>query len=1048
MVGCRISIVPAGPPDPPTNCTAEGMSESDATSLEIKQRISLRRNEGELEADSRDHSETPPRDEGIPQTKLLTLKQQKAAEETQVSTDIGEAAPKTLGNTAASQQVRPEREATLQGPMARSQREATLLGTMARSEREAALLDPLARPEREAKLLVPLARPEREATVQGPAVVVSCLDGFDGGLPQFFFVEAWQGGKLRANLSSKFPEWVVPGLEGGAEVSLRVVAANARGRSHTVRVQLMVPPRTAFSTGTDQGHVGVSLIGAGVGIAAALLLLLLIASAVACRSQTERHKRPLPTTAILNGAGMHTDLSPLDGSSVMVRSRLRSTSDAAEWSTDRGRLVGSREPDVVRSVTSRPTLDQDRFPPLILAAPAEAATSLDSDSSGTTEDNLQPYDNPSSSSTTDLEDLTDLTLDGRLRSGRCDHRSARPGGAFGNFAFGPSGSLLKPPTAQKQYNFLPKLVEVNDFHPAFTDSRFVFSDSAIKYLTKPTEFDEETYSKYEKGLKRRSGSESNLRLLKRRQWGDSDKSVQLGNKKSTRPLLLESSVDNPRLAPSQTLPKNYGGFANGRFASFLGRSQGPHPGSSATDQVPAIATVTRAAGKTEAFDGYLQHDYQNVPSQSYDGAVPQKPPRLSPIFDSQKVTLRKPTPRSASAVNTENLEKQGCEKGDNRTNNFISNEQFIAQNEFNRSMNPTQDFYDNRVESRKNIQQRTSDRMVYDENYPYHTVKIISNFSPHNHPSKNVDSMNLQRPTAEPSPYKIIKNGEFGAVKSNGNPSPNQQNYGSPFSLPLSSESNKNNIFQPVISPSEESIFKSLDQSVLRKSKSRFHTLDKKRKSGSRPAGIYEMNPVKQEANSKQIPERSNDQTNLFSNNHASDHNLRQPSNIPVNSSVKNSSAGDASSDVHVVKLRKPKNDNTLPLTRSSDVVRPVPETCDDYIKPRRNTTSDLNPNLGGEVQGPLAKRESLGDSPPESLLQQASRFGKIETKNEKNGKSESDEYGLGDFMLNPQTYSSPDDFRYSLIIKKQNSKDNRQLDSSVTRHNSPSRFECKESVI
>lgn len=40
---------------------------------------------------------------------------------------------------------------------------------------------------------------------------------------------------------SEFPEWIVHNLEGGVGVSLRVLAANPRGRSHAVRLELHVP---------------------------------------------------------------------------------------------------------------------------------------------------------------------------------------------------------------------------------------------------------------------------------------------------------------------------------------------------------------------------------------------------------------------------------------------------------------------------------------------------------------------------------------------------------------------------------------------------------------------------------------------------------------------------------------------------------------------------------------------------------------------------------------------------------------------------------------
>ncbi|KAF2366654.1 hypothetical protein FHG87_002598, partial [Trinorchestia longiramus] len=70
----------------------------------------------------------------------------------------------------------------------------------------------------------------------------------------------------------------------------------------------------------------------------------------------------------------------------------------------------------------------------------DVTTSFDSDSSGNTDDNLRLYDYRSSS-TTDLDDLTDLTLDGRRRACKNDHDGLRYGVTLKNFGHGP-GSLI------------------------------------------------------------------------------------------------------------------------------------------------------------------------------------------------------------------------------------------------------------------------------------------------------------------------------------------------------------------------------------------------------------------------------------------------------------------------------------------------------------------------------------------------------------------------------------------------------------------------------
>ena len=143
QVGCLVSIVPAGPPDPPVNCTAEAMSKEDSIS-DVRERSSSKTLTEVEEADAAELGlDKPPNDAGLKQTKMLTLKQFQLAAE--------------VANRD-------------------SQETARIIGSN-------------------------YLRRKRNANYEGPEVAVSCLEGFDGGLPQSFFIEAWQGAKLRANLS-------------------------------------------------------------------------------------------------------------------------------------------------------------------------------------------------------------------------------------------------------------------------------------------------------------------------------------------------------------------------------------------------------------------------------------------------------------------------------------------------------------------------------------------------------------------------------------------------------------------------------------------------------------------------------------------------------------------------------------------------------------------------------------------------------------------------------------------------------------------------------
>ncbi|XP_069192808.1 uncharacterized protein [Procambarus clarkii] len=65
------------------------------------------------------------------------------------------------------------------------------------------------------------------------AVQVRCDEGFDGGLPQSFVMEVYEteGRKLKSNVTSKTPFFTVRGLPSGLALTIRIYAANAKGRS-------------------------------------------------------------------------------------------------------------------------------------------------------------------------------------------------------------------------------------------------------------------------------------------------------------------------------------------------------------------------------------------------------------------------------------------------------------------------------------------------------------------------------------------------------------------------------------------------------------------------------------------------------------------------------------------------------------------------------------------------------------------------------------------------------------------------------------------------
>ncbi|ROT62880.1 putative neural cell adhesion molecule 1 [Penaeus vannamei] len=113
-----------------------------------------------------------------------------------------------------------------------------------------------------------------DGLVHHAALTVTCLEGFDGGLPQSFQLEVWQEGAFVANMSSGTPEWQVTGLKAGLGVTLRVLAHNNRGRSevtrlelHTASAQHHAAPGLVIDSEREKVYMGVPpLLGALVGV--------------------------------------------------------------------------------------------------------------------------------------------------------------------------------------------------------------------------------------------------------------------------------------------------------------------------------------------------------------------------------------------------------------------------------------------------------------------------------------------------------------------------------------------------------------------------------------------------------------------------------------------------------------------------------------------------------------------------------------------------------------------------------------------------------------
>lgn len=86
------------------------------------------------------------------------------------------------------------------------------------------------------------------------SLLVDCIEGFDGGQPQHFWLEVYdqQTGVLQANVSAVFPVLSVDGLESGKILKMMVYAANAKGRSEGVLLEGFTLKAAEKQTGETQ----------------------------------------------------------------------------------------------------------------------------------------------------------------------------------------------------------------------------------------------------------------------------------------------------------------------------------------------------------------------------------------------------------------------------------------------------------------------------------------------------------------------------------------------------------------------------------------------------------------------------------------------------------------------------------------------------------------------------------------------------------------------------------------------------------------------------
>ncbi|XP_059469955.1 hemicentin-1 isoform X2 [Neocloeon triangulifer] len=184
------------------------------------------------------------------------------------------------------------------------------------------------------------------------SLTVDCVEGFDGGLPQYFLVEVLEvpERRLRHNATSRFPTFTLHGLEPGLNFMLQLYAANAKGRSEATLIEGLSVKGVAKFTGPTAAWPVNPVLGALV-VTAILLLLIVFAVLVALY---KRHQKPSR-----NGSAVVCKAPPPcnNGGGIVMEARRVENDESAGQLLPTGTPVGGgdtdTDPDVIPSKHER-----------------------------------------------------------------------------------------------------------------------------------------------------------------------------------------------------------------------------------------------------------------------------------------------------------------------------------------------------------------------------------------------------------------------------------------------------------------------------------------------------------------------------------------------------------------------------------------------------------------------------------------------------------------------------------------------------------------------
>ncbi|KAK7862971.1 hypothetical protein R5R35_002031 [Gryllus longicercus] len=128
--------------------------------------------------------------------------------------------------------------------------------------------------------IIPAGRPEPPLNCSltnqtTGSLEVECEEGFDGGLPQTFQLEVFdlESGLLAANVSSRWPRFLVEGLRAGRVLRVHAYALNAKGRSEPFALEGFTLKQAEKRTGSPVALELTPLLATLLGALAALLLV-------------------------------------------------------------------------------------------------------------------------------------------------------------------------------------------------------------------------------------------------------------------------------------------------------------------------------------------------------------------------------------------------------------------------------------------------------------------------------------------------------------------------------------------------------------------------------------------------------------------------------------------------------------------------------------------------------------------------------------------------------------------------------------------------------